>query len=397
MEKNIQLFKLAGLRAGAVAKAAAQDSLLVRWAMQGDLFRQQFKHYCKRFFSSKCSGKTNQLRILVHIRGGMGDVIMTRPFVRVLRSRLPQAEISFCYDSQTIAQMVFPDLIDRYQSPNYRSDDFDLVIQGSHLLFFTHYDKKRLEQLAPGFLPVLEEGLSVQSCFQELERYTPYLDGQLAEIATSLGGNRITNLGWSTGLAVSHADITEIPLDKEIFRQVLHKFGLAGKRYITIHDGINTNTDTSLGRPTRCWPVSHWRTFAEEFKAQFPDIVIVQLGGNKSQVFDFVDLSLVGKTVLQDLPHILKQAILHVDGESGMVHLARVVNTPSIVLFGPTNLKYLEYKENTNLFSPKCGGCMNISKNWMTTCILHFPHEQQCLAAISPQTVLEAVKNRLKN
>lgn len=394
--QTLSSLKLAGLRATGVVRAAARDSRLVRWSMKADLLRQQFKSRCKHFFAPKRPAKTNRLRILVHIRGGIGDVVMTRPFMRVLRVHLPQAEISFCYDSSAVVNMVFPDLIDRYQPTAYRPQDYDLVIAGCHFLFFTHYDKNRLAQLAPAFLPILEEGLSVQACFKPFDLYTPYLDGQLAEIAISLGGNRIMNLGWSTGLPVSHADMTPIPLEAAATQQALAKMGLAGKKYITIHDGINVHTDTSSGHPTRCWPEAHWRTFARAFKAQFPDVLLVQLGGNKSHVFDFADISLVGKSAVQDLPHILKHAMLHVDGESGMAHLASAMQTPCVVLFGPSRPEYLAYRGNTSIVSPKCCGCMNISAHWMTTCILGFPYAQQCMAAITPDTVLQAVVSYLK-
>lgn len=395
-EKTRSSFELAGLRAGQIAQAAAQDSRLVAAAMRLNLLRKLTKLGLKRLFK-KATPPTGALQVLVHIRGGIGDVCMSRVFVKHLRAALPQAEISFSYDSQAVVNMVFSDgLIDGFVSTKYLPENFDLVISGCHFLMFDYFSRPRLEQLAPHFLPALEEGLQIQACFKPFATYSPYLDGQLAEISMAHGGSRITNLGWFTGLNVGQNDPAPIALDEHTTAHVLKKLGLSGRTYLTIHDGINTHTDTSCGTPTRCWPETHWRELVKLLKANFPHLTVVQLGGEKSRPFDFVDVSLVGKTAVADLPHVLSKSRLHIDGESGMVHLANLTQTPCVVLFGPSKAAYLGYARNTNISSPVCGGCMNISKYWMTQCILGYPPEKQCLAAISPQTVFEAVQKRLQ-
>lgn len=399
MIKNIASFKLAGLRAGETVRAAAHDSAPVRWAMAFTQTRKRLKTAARRFFYPKREPKTDVLRVLVHIQGGIGDVAMTRVFIKKLRETLPQAEFSFCYDSKAVVNMIFSDgLISRFQDRRYRPRDYDLVLSGCHLLTFDYYDRARIEKLAPHFLPLLDKGLDLQRCFKDFARHTPYLDGALAEIAVSHGGSRVQNLGWFTGLEVGQDDRAEIKLSAETAAQTLAKLGLkSGEKYITIHDGINTNTDTSLGHPTRCWPQAHWREFVRMFKARFPYIKVVQLGGNKSRIFDFADVSLVGKTQIADLPYVLDNALLHVDGESGMVHLANLTRTKCVVMFGPSKADYLAYARNINISAPVCGGCMNISKHWMTRCLLGYPPEKQCLAAITPATVFEKTAQHIRS
>ncbi len=400
MKDKLNSFQLAGLRAGQCTQAAAHNSMLVRWAMQLHQRRKAFKQACKHFFKRLKTQMVmgSKLRVLVHVRGGIGDVCMSRIFIQKLRATLPQAEISFSYDIKAVADLVFPDgLIDRFEPSGYLPQQFDLVLSGCHFFMYDFVNRLRVEQFAPHFIPILEKGLAVQSCFKPFATYSPHLDGQLAEIAIAHGGSRITNLGWFTGLEVNQNDPSTLTLQLSDTQQVLTKHALAGKTYITIHDGINVRTDTSMGHPTRCWPEENWREFATLVKAKFPHMTLVQLGGEKSHPFDFVDISLVGKTSLADLPHILKQARLHVDGESGMVHLANLTQTPCVVLFGPSKAAYLGYARNTNISSPVCGGCMNISPTWMTHCILGYPPEKQCLAAISAQQVFQAVSARLAN
>ena len=397
MTQNLDSFKLAGLRAGALVEAAAQDSSLVRGAMKLNLWRKRTKLRLRRLFQ-KATPPTGALKVLVHIKGGIGDVVMSRVLVKKLRDVLPHAEIYFSYDHKPVVDMVFSDgLINGFVFTKYLPENFDLVIAGCHFLMFEHYNRQRLEKLAPQFMPAFEQGLAVQACFKPFATYTPYLDGQLAEIAIAHGGSRITNLGWFTGLDIHQNDPAPIALDPVISSQVLNRLGLTNQSYVTIHDGLNLNTNFSQGNLTRNWPKHYWKELVSLIKQQFPHIKVIQLGAKTSEPFDFVDNSLVGKTTVADLPHVLKHASLHIDGESGMVHLANFTQTPCVVLFGPSKAAYLGYCRNTNLQAPFCGGCMNISKHWMTQCLLGYPPEKQCLASITPQTVFEAVQARLTN
>ena len=400
MSQNLDSFKLAGLRAGAIVKAAAQDSLLVASVMRFDRWRKKTKLRWRRFIlrhRTKPPVFSDQLRVLVHIRGGIGDVCMTRVFIKKLRETLPDALIYFAYDYKAAVDMVFSDgLIDGFHPNTYIPEHFDLVICGCHLLMYDFINRSRIEKLAPHFIPILEKGLDVQACFKPFAQYTPYLDGQLAEIAIAHGGSRITNLGWFTGLNIHQNDPAPLVLDNDTTKNILSKLGLTEQTYVTIHDGINPHTDPSRSDRTRNWPKTYWKELCLLIKHQFPDVKVVQLGGSTSSPFDFVDISLVGKTGIADLPYVLKSARLHIDGETGMVHLANLVQTPCVVLFGPSKAAYLGYARNTNIQSPFCTGCMNISKHWMTQCILGYPPEKQCLAAITPQTVFEAVQKHLQ-
>ncbi|MDO5765184.1 MAG: hypothetical protein Q4P84_05745, partial [Elusimicrobiales bacterium] len=121
------------------------DSAPVRWAMAFTQWRKRFKTAVKRLFYPHREPKTDVLRVLVHIKGGIGDVAMTRVFIKKLRETLPQAEISFCFDSKAVADMIFSDgLISRFQDRRYRPEDYDLVISGCHLLTYALKNWPRL-------------------------------------------------------------------------------------------------------------------------------------------------------------------------------------------------------------------------------------------------------------
>ncbi|MGN1058528.1 MAG: glycosyltransferase family 9 protein, partial [Candidatus Avelusimicrobium sp.] len=130
------------------------------------------------------------------------------------------------------------------------------------------------------------------------------------------------------------------------------------------------------------------------FKEKFPDIKVVQLGGEDSPVYAEADVCLAGKTELTDLPALLNNALCHVDTESGLVHLAQFLDVRSAVLFGPSDVRFFGYAKNKNLSAGNCGGCMWMTSDWMTRCPLRRA-QPCCVAEISPQQVLSAVEEIL--
>lgn len=398
-DKNLNSLKLSALRAQEIAEANTKKSLLVSTAVKIRRFQKKLRTnaaiVCRSLFSKK-ELYADRLRILVHVRGGIGDVVMSRFLVKKLREKMPDAEISLCHDSRSVVEMVFSDgLIDRFQDRKYVPQHFDLAMSGCHFIMFDHYDMERIKSLAPDYLPCLRKALDIQKYFRTFEEYSPDMDGQFAEIMVSHGYSRVSSLGLFTGLEISQNDRADIALDKQKMQQILSKFGLEGKKYITLHSGINIHTAVK-GSLTRNWPEKCWEEFVRMFRDSFPDYLTVQIGGGTSMPFDFADISLVNKTELKDLPYLITGAELHIDGETGMAHLANVTKTDSVVLYGPSRAEYLSYSRNINISAEKCGGCMNIDRYWMSKCVLGFPKEQQCLGTIKPETVFNAVQKYLR-
>lgn len=390
---------LALLQLQELAALYGKDSAVVRAAQNFHLKRRACKKavrlFVRRLFKKPAAKPQDRLKLLVHVRGGIGDVAMTRVFVARLREKFPTAQIYICYDSQSVVEMIFSDgLADGFASRKYDPRDYDLVMSGCHAFYFDYVDLPRLQRLAPQWMSDFEQARALQERMKIITQNTPHLDGLWAKISVAYGSSRIANMGLTAGVPVGQNDRAPIPLSPEKMQSVLQHLGLQGKKYITIHDGTNTNTDLH-GRPaTRCWPREHWQEFARLFKQAFPDIWLVQLGGRNSTVFDFADVSLVGKTRVADLPYVLQGARLHVDGESGMTQLANLTDTQAVVLFGPTPVEYFGYARNVNLRAGDCHNCMNIVKDWMSRCPLF--ERNECLWKITPQQVCEAVKKCLQ-
>lgn len=165
--------------------------------------------------------------------------------------------------------------------------------------------------------------------------------------------------------------------------------------YITVHDGFDTTQPVPAGGATKCWPIEHWAAFVARFKAAFPQIAVVQLGAGKSRPIPGVDTGLIGRTTLQHASWIIKNAILHVDTDSGLVHLAHAVHTRAIALFGPTDKDFYGYAANVNIGSTTCGTCWWSTPDWLARCPRGLK-QPECMASITPARVLDEARRLIQ-
>jgi len=221
-------------------------------------------------------------------------------------------------------------------------------------------------------------------------QHHPSLDGVFADSAVRIGCLRHTFLHHLTGLSLAEPNL-EIEVDQE----ALSRFGLVPGAYLTVHDGWDAEYRLVAKRPTKAYPARLWEETVVLIKRELPGISIVQLGGNTGQTIARVDVDLREKTTLQEVAAILQKALVHVDTESGLVHLARCLGTTSVVLFGPTNPNYFGYQENRNIVSSSCGNCWWSTDTWMDACPrgLSTP---ACLDSIAPAKVAAEVSEFIR-
>jgi hypothetical protein len=169
------------------------------------------------------------------------------------------------------------------------------------------------------------------------------------------------------------------------------ELGLTGSPYVTIHNGFDTEFRIEgrlVDKSTKVYP--HFPEVIELLRNRCPNLRVVQLGSTTSERLKGVDVQLINKTTLPQAASIIAGAALHIDNESGLVHVAASVGTPSCVLFGPTPSAYFGYRENINLEPRVCGGCWWATSDWMINCPRGFDRPV-CLGETSPEIVAEAV------
>jgi ADP-heptose:LPS heptosyltransferase len=340
--------------------------------------------------------RTNKLRVLVHINGGLGDAVISRLMLREMRQMFPAEKFSIflcCKNKQTF-DIFFKEegFADFYVSRGYFLRNYDIVISGCSYMEYEYIDKQIFDNSDKKIVQFIKCGLERQKELSPFIKSDPYTDLLLAKTALKLGLNRYTLPLYMLGFDIQNSSLREIPLKINFEeKEILNKFKLESKKYITIHYDNNEKPAKDF-RPTRVWPKENWQEFVKLFKQTYKDILIVQVGGTID--FGFADLCLNNKTSLAELCVILKNAKLHIDGESALVHIAACVDTKSIVLFGPTIKDYFAYPKNINIKSDKCCDCMWVKKLWRSACPLGYKIAP-CMKAITPQEVLNQIEKIL--
>ncbi len=169
---------------------------------------------------------------------------------------------------------------------------------------------------------------------------------------------------------------------------LLESLGLSYNQYITLQRGATPGLSTK--ESPKIWSKQHYEELIALLKAIFPEKKIVQLGEkDNSEALFGVDINLLGKTSWKELGMILKGAWLHIDGECGMVHYRRcLTDRPSVVLFGPTPMRYYGYDGNINIKSASCRDfCARLTNSWLERCARGFD-KAPCLEELRPGTVL---------
>lgn len=108
-------------------------------------------------------------------------------------------------------------------------------------------------------------------------------------------------------------------------------FELPQPPYAVLHVGAST--------PLKLWPADRWRALADRLSKD--GFAIVWSGGaGEASVLDAIgkregEPDLIGRLDLPQLWQLLASAGLLVCPDTGVAHLARIVGTPTIALFGP--------------------------------------------------------------
>lgn len=332
-----------------------------------------------------------RLALAVHMEGGVGDVILAARLVEAAYRALGHCDIDVYYKTPEVARFVFHDtsfVRHFFPAANSRTPmaGYDLSVSTLHYASFTMHNPARLRQHFPEAAERLGRASERFATHRGLFDKRPHLDGLWGRISASAGRNALDNLGFCSGLDVSRA--TELVLNPDVAALAALPALLGGaERYITIHDGFDNSMTIPPGGATKCWTLEGWTDFIRAFKAAYPACRVVQLGGNKSRPIAGVDVNLIGRTSLHQAAWILKNAALHVDTDSGLVHLARAVHARAVVLFGPTEPLLYGHDTHAAVSEGDCSACWWSTADWLAHC----PRGLQrpaCMAAITPKRVL---------
>ena len=172
-------------------------------------------------------------------------------------------------------------------------------------------------------------------------------------------------------------------------KEYLYGLGLENNRFITVNTGANEEYTRKPG--TRTWAHANWMKLITLLKEQVSaDIKIVRMGlADPGGSVNDADIDLCGRTSVEQAKVLLKNALIHIDYEGGLVHLRHVLcGKPSVVLHGPTSVERYGYSENTAIRSGECPkACEWSSRDWLNVC--HYDKDPNvCMRSITPEQVM---------
>jgi len=330
----------------------------------------------------------NALHIAIIIYGGFGDNVISSAWIKELYRRL---DCIVEIDIYTLPQHYCLFLLMPYKVRMFSYDLFniaagyDLKLVIAHFIRINHWDPHRIIDKDKKLYDLLDKLNVFNNKYEKYLNAQPLLDGEWANLMTKLGRNRWSELNIDGAFDFdSSKGLLHLDIDKY---DVLDKLNLRGKQYITMNTGYDAVVPK---RHTKIWLPEYFNTLCELIKQRYPDLIIVQLGANNSLPIKNVDINCFGKLDMEESIIVLKHSLLHIDGESGLVHIRRQLHGKSIVLFGPTSMEYHKYIENINISSPfYCTNCMWMLGDWYMKCVrTGSGYPAQCMEAITPQMVM---------
>lgn len=321
------------------------------------------------------------------VAGGVGDHIIVARFLRDLAAVAEPFTVDVFSPIMKAAAWVFerlPVVQHTYYDSQFESAkaDYDLLIDLSSPNPMISI-RTQSGDGKPILLAICRQMQAFAARF-DFSRTVPVpTAGFLAQIWQSQNIKRITLLHCAAGVEFGG---NQLDLAKN--ECVLDRFDLQAGSYVSIHNGFEAGLVTSGRESTKCYP--YFAEVVSIVRAVFPGLRFVQLGTHTSTPIETADLNLINRTSLAEAAGVIAHAAVHVDVESGLVHVASCLGVPSCVVFGPTPPDYFGYDVNANMRPPVCGGCWWTTSDWMDRCPRGFT-TPICLSQQKPGDVAAAV------
>ncbi len=322
----------------------------------------------------------------VRISGGVGDDIVIARYLRDLLACVPGARFDIYCSNPATAAWVFASV------PGFRGVFHDILFER----YLGFYDlAMRISQFAlvqaelvnwpklrhhPELTRRVDSLMRSRPALEMVIQKHPYMDNFLASIAIFRNCTRRDFLHGTTKIGYG-GDRLDLPLDTSL----VQAHGLAGARYVVVHNGFDTNFIITARHATKCYP--HFAAVIAGLRRMAPDLVFVQVGSSTSEPVEGVDLDLIGMTSLTQAAGLIASAELLLDNEGGLVHVAACTGTRSCVIFGPTPSRFFGYPDNINIDPLFCGGCWWMAETWMDSCVRGF-QTARCMDEQPPEAIV---------
>jgi len=284
--------------------------------------------------TNRINGNTEtprKTRLWVRMPNWLGDVVMALPILRAVRQGRPDFEITL------IGKAAFQPLFDRLgvadrfiplpkQGWGYFRKFYQLRLDyPDTCLMFTNSTRSDLEAFftrCPQRMGMVRPGKKRQLLTKPY--FLPEDVDETTMHQTAVWELMLRRYGLS-------APLDTMPLPREV--------SSLGRPQVAMICGTEN-------APEKRWPISHWRALIEQLLAATPEVEVLLFGtpadrAITDQVADGFPKgsiqNLAGKTDLAAFCDGLKHCNVVVCNDTGGMHLANMMGTPVVVVFGPTN------------------------------------------------------------
>lgn len=193
-------------------------------------------------------------------------------------------------------------------------------------------------------------------------------------------------------------------LDFQLTAKPHNSFQNLKNGYITIQPGSGNNA-----APWKTWPLEKWQSVINELSVKTSHSLVIL--GDESEL-SFIEslpqngnvVNLIGNTHLEDLPGILSNAVLHIGHDSGLMHIAGCLGTPTITVWGGSDPALFGWQklnpEKHIVIQHKlsCHPCNRwLSPNTSKVDIPSICPDFACLEKVNPKQLIEATLKQLES
>ena len=319
----------------------------------------------------------------------IGDILLTTPLLRAVRTRHPGARIAVLTKERYV-----PLLID---NPNVNEvfgmdpDEAlrqvaDLIrsVEYSHLLdLHGNLRTLALRRLAPGPWSSFSKARVARAALifakRNLYRRTMPMAERYFEAAAGL-------------------DVEPDGSPPEFFLSAKAVERVTGRlTHLGIGDGPTlVAIAPGAAHATKRWPPLYWLELAKRLRVTGAEIVV--LGGpDDMPLAEWIAssaapgaVSLAGMLELQETGAVIKRSAALISGDTGVMHMATGVGTPVVALFGPTvrEFGFFPYRSERSTVVERTLGCRPCSSQGGARCPLG---HHRCMRQMAPEAVYAAL------
>ena len=295
-------------------------------------------------------------KVLILRKDGLGDCIVFYPTLKAYRRYYKDADITLVFPKyfESLAPIVGKDLADRVIWFDHKAFSSDLLYRRGFLL----------DLYRQGYDVALYPVFSRESIGDKMMRMTrakerigfdgdPSVQGETAKLKGDRSYTRLISpppairleierdryfaekvTGTRCDIGFPAFDIKKLPSSKAA--DLIDRCGLTGKKFAVIFPGA--------GAPYRIWPEERWAKAIDHISAKGIAPLICGSGKDTglaqkiSSIAASKAFDITGKTDLADLAHILARASFYFGSDTGILHLAVAVKTPTAAIVGSGGL-----------------------------------------------------------